>query len=228
MQRYREALADRSSRFQSSMRQSIDSLNLESVRSLVQDVPRRLREYLIKKLTAGGNIDSTNNSSRSNKRSSGQHGNQSGNEPYDDYNATQGGAGVYGASAGGVSLSSKSEASFSNEEPCIYNSGGESEYNASMLSDSASMAEMKAASGSATPPPPPPPPPCPPPPPPAEQQHRSNTHKSKKSSASRCEDVAANDEVECVNEEETSKSHKKSSKSHHHHHHKNSSHSRRL
>lgn len=159
MQRYREAIADRSSRFQTSMRENFDSLKLGDMRSMVKEVPKRLRSFLILKL-------------------SGTKKSQSNDEQYDDMSNTYGGN--YGGSVSGTSTCSK--ASMCLNEPCIYNSGAESEYNASILSDSASMAN---AHGSIAPPPPPPPPPVPPPPPPPPpQSYRSNTYKSKKSSVS--------------------------------------------
>lgn len=154
MQRYEEAITDRSSRFQTSMRRSIDSLKLSNMHLMIKEAPRRFREFLIVKLSSNSKNNSNNNN---NDMSMNPH-----QDTYDHYIRDNYGGSV--VSVGRASASSKNS-SFLNDEPCIYNSGAESDYNASILSDSASMAanlETQAIQSKQSLPSPPI---CPPPPP---------------------------------------------------------------
>ena len=98
-------------------------------------------------------------------------------EPYDDYNAEKyDGPGLQTCDG---SRSSKNSCYF-NEEPCVYNSSGESDYNPSILSDSVSIAanleSLALPYQYALPSPPLCPPP--PPPPPVEKRFKRKSHSS--------------------------------------------------
>ena len=147
------------------------NLNAFNVKCFFQDIPARCQNYLHSKLTGNGfnlnNETSTDGEGGTggeyNKRSEGRGGhknsktclNNTDDETYDDMSNT------YSQNCGGrrsadCSSSCESQASSQANDAVIYNSGAESVYNDSILSESASVTRT-----APTPPPAPPPPPVP-------------------------------------------------------------------
>ena len=108
---------------------NIGSLRFAELKETLADIPAKLKDFVYSK-TIGRK------------------------EPRKKEEVYYGGSYSYGPNYNGFGSISRAS-SFSRSEGGVYNSGAESEYNASILSDSCSV--------SSPPPPPPPPPPIPPP-----------------------------------------------------------------
>jgi hypothetical protein len=127
---------NRHAKFQVNFPDNLRSLNLSEIKQTLTELPVRIRDFISLKL----------NSKRFND-----------DDTYDDMTNTYG---VYGGNGSVSGSSTISRSSGNLSEAVIYNSGTESVYNGSILSESASVAP---------PPPPPPPPP-----------HQANKKKHKK------------------------------------------------
>ena len=148
---------------------NLQNLNAYNVKCFFQDIPTRCQNYLHSKLAGNGfNLNSETSTDGEggeyNKRSEGRANksktclnmnNNTDDETYDDMSNT------YSQNCGGrrsadCSSSCESQASSQANDAVIYNSGAESVYNDSILSESASITRT-----APTPPPAPPPPPVP-------------------------------------------------------------------
>lgn len=124
----------RHSKFQTNMQRNFNSIRLSDFKESLTDLPSKFRDFFNSKL---------------NKSISAKKNKNPIDEVYDDSLYS------YGPNYNGLGsiscASSISKSSAHPNEPVVYNSGTESDYNASILSESCSVA----------PPPPPPPPPVP-------------------------------------------------------------------